>query len=52
MYKILDIDDLGLVKTSDDLKIKEEGYKIHAYNTLISNKLSLNRTIPDTRNEL
>ncbi|KAJ8917489.1 hypothetical protein NQ315_005538 [Exocentrus adspersus] len=43
---------LGLVRDNNDLKIKDEGYKMHAYNVLISNRLSLNRDIPDTRNKL
>lgn len=46
------MNDIGLIKTTEDQRIKDEGYKIHAYNTLVSNRLSLNRTIPDTRNIL
>lgn len=40
------------MKTTQDLKTKAEGYKKHAYNTLISDKLSLDRDVPDTRNAL
>ncbi|CAG9767599.1 unnamed protein product [Ceutorhynchus assimilis] len=47
-----DLFDLGLVQNDKELKIKDEGYKIHAYNVLISNKLSYHREIPDTRNPL
>lgn len=47
-----DMNDIGLIKTAEDQRIKDEGYKIHAYNTLVSNRLDLNRTIPDTRNIL
>nr|XP_023017071.1 polypeptide N-acetylgalactosaminyltransferase 35A-like [Leptinotarsa decemlineata] len=44
--------DLGMVKNEEDKEIRETGYKIHAYNVLISNRLGLNRSIPDTRNSL
>ncbi|KAJ8973185.1 hypothetical protein NQ317_009126 [Molorchus minor] len=44
--------DLGMVKTPEDKKIRDEGYKTHAFNVLVSNRLAYNRTIPDTRNEL
>ncbi|XP_066251295.1 polypeptide N-acetylgalactosaminyltransferase 35A-like isoform X1 [Euwallacea similis] len=43
---------LGLVQNPEEQEIKDEGYKIHAYNVLISNKLSLHREIPDTRHAL
>lgn len=44
--------ELGMVKTAEDQALKDEGYKLHAYNVLVSNRLSLNRSIPDTRHEL
>ncbi|KAF7269919.1 hypothetical protein GWI33_017079 [Rhynchophorus ferrugineus] len=44
--------ELGLVNNKIEQSIKDEGYKTHAYNVLISNKLGYNRTIPDTRNAL
>ncbi|CAH1117399.1 unnamed protein product [Phaedon cochleariae] len=44
--------ELGMVKTHEDKVIKDDGYKTYAYNVLISNRLSLNRSIPDTRNDL
>lgn len=44
--------DLGMVKTIRDQEIKDEGYKVHAFNVLLSTRLDLNRTIPDTRNVL
>ncbi|CAH0557198.1 unnamed protein product [Brassicogethes aeneus] len=47
-----DSTELGMVRTVEEQKIKEEGYKIHAYNVLMSMKLSLHRKIPDTRNAL
>ncbi|KAG5886089.1 hypothetical protein JTB14_031690 [Gonioctena quinquepunctata] len=44
--------DLGMVKNEEDKSVREDGYKSHAYNVLISNRLALNRSIPDTRNPL
>lgn len=41
-----------MVRTVNDQVLKDEGFKLHAYNTLISDRLSLNRSIPDTRHEL
>lgn len=43
---------LGMVRSAEDQHVRDEGYRIHAFNTLISNRLPLNRTIPDTRNNL
>ncbi|XP_069172165.1 polypeptide N-acetylgalactosaminyltransferase 11 isoform X2 [Procambarus clarkii] len=43
--------ELGLVKTHEDQEEKEKGYRLHAFNTLISTRLSLHRPIPDTRNK-
>lgn len=47
-----DLTELGLVANLQEKEIKDEGYKIHAYNVLVSNRLSLHRKIPDTRNKL
>nr|XP_022907709.1 polypeptide N-acetylgalactosaminyltransferase 35A-like [Onthophagus taurus] len=44
--------EIGMVRTKQDKKIKDEGYKLYAYNILISKRLSLHRNIPDTRNKL
>ncbi|KAK5646020.1 hypothetical protein RI129_004484 [Pyrocoelia pectoralis] len=46
------LDELGMVKTVEDQRIRDEGFKLHAFNVLISNKLSLHRELPDTRNKL
>lgn len=43
---------LGLIKTKEEKRIKDEGYKRHAFNVLISNRIGYSRTIPDTRNSL
>ncbi|EFA04575.1 polypeptide N-acetylgalactosaminyltransferase 35A [Tribolium castaneum] len=47
-----ELSQLGLVKNIDDQRKKDEGYKKHAYNVLISERLSYHRDVPDTRNEL
>uniref|UniRef100_A0A6P7HJ37 Polypeptide N-acetylgalactosaminyltransferase n=1 Tax=Diabrotica virgifera virgifera TaxID=50390 RepID=A0A6P7HJ37_DIAVI len=44
--------DIGMITNLKDQEVKDEGYKVHAYNVLVSNRLSLNRSIPDTRNQL
>lgn len=41
-----------MVKTAEDQTMKDEGYKLHAYNILVSNRLPLSRVIPDTRHQL
>ncbi|KAK9722346.1 N-terminal domain of galactosyltransferase [Popillia japonica] len=47
-----DLIELGMVKTMADKRMKEDGYKHYAFNVLISNNLSYQRHIPDTRNKL
>lgn len=47
-----ELNELGLVRTLEDQRKKEEGYKRHAYNVLISDNLDYHRKIPDTRNAL
>lgn len=44
--------ELGMVRTIEDQALKDEGYKLHAYNILVSNRLEFNRSIPDTRHQL
>ena len=43
--------DMGVAKNEEELKIKEEGYNTYAFNTLVSLRLGLSRTLPDTRNK-
>uniref|UniRef100_A0A6A7G4J6 Polypeptide N-acetylgalactosaminyltransferase n=2 Tax=Hirondellea gigas TaxID=1518452 RepID=A0A6A7G4J6_9CRUS len=43
--------DIGVVRTIKDQQMKELGYKMHAFNTLISSRLPANRSIPDTRHK-
>ena len=44
-------DDIGAAHNAKDLKIREEGYKLFAFNTLVSSRLSLHRKINDTRHK-
>jgi hypothetical protein len=44
--------ELGMVKSPEDQRIRDEGYKNHAFNVLVSHKLEYHRTIPDTRHRL
>ncbi|XP_046397933.1 polypeptide N-acetylgalactosaminyltransferase 11-like isoform X3 [Ischnura elegans] len=43
------IEELGMVKSPDDQKIRDEGYRVHAFNVLVSHGLGYHRQIPDTR---
>jgi polypeptide N-acetylgalactosaminyltransferase len=45
-------DEFGMVQNSAEQFIRDDGYKKHAFNVLVSNKLGLVRDIPDTRNKL
>ncbi|XP_071451657.1 polypeptide N-acetylgalactosaminyltransferase 11-like [Hetaerina americana] len=42
-------EELGMVKSADDQKIRDEGYRVHAFNVLVSHGLGYHRQIPDTR---
>lgn len=48
----LDAKSLGMIYNESDRLKKEEGYKTHAFNVLISERIGLRRPLPDTRNEL
>ena len=43
--------DIGAAHNAQDLKIRDEGYKLYAFNTLVSSRLSLDREIKDTRHK-
>ena len=43
--------DIGAAHNAQDLKIREEGYKLYAFNTLVSSRLGLDREIKDTRHK-
>ncbi|GFG31907.1 hypothetical protein Cfor_11963, partial [Coptotermes formosanus] len=47
-----EIEGVGMVKTVEDQALRREGYKVHAFNVLVSRELSYHRDIPDTRHRL
>ena len=47
----LDWSDDGLAQNPEDVKLREDGYKNFAFNTLVSSRLSLHRPINDTRHK-
>ncbi|CAL8087086.1 unnamed protein product [Orchesella dallaii] len=49
--RISALDSLGLIRTIQDKKVREQGYKKHAFNALISERLGFQREIPDTRHK-
>ena len=44
-------DDIGAARNAMDVQTRETGYKMFAFNTLVSSRLSLHRDIPDTRHK-
>ncbi|XP_070564934.1 polypeptide N-acetylgalactosaminyltransferase 11-like [Ptychodera flava] len=44
--------ELGLVRSPEDQVIRDEGYRQHAFNQLISDRIGYHRDVPDTRNGL
>ncbi|CAH0716443.1 unnamed protein product, partial [Brenthis ino] len=42
----------GLIHNAEDVRVREEGYSLHAFNTLISQRIGNHRGVPDTRNKL
>lgn len=47
-----DLEDPGRVKNLADLKFRDEGYKNHGFNALVSRNLDYHRPVPDTRHKL
>uniref|UniRef100_A0A182NCW6 Polypeptide N-acetylgalactosaminyltransferase n=1 Tax=Anopheles dirus TaxID=7168 RepID=A0A182NCW6_9DIPT len=45
-------DEFGMVQNSEEQFIRDIGYRKHAFNVLVSNKLGPDRPIPDTRHKL
>ncbi|XP_033125723.1 polypeptide N-acetylgalactosaminyltransferase 11-like [Anneissia japonica] len=44
--------ELGLIRTEEDRRLRDEGYKKHAFNEFISNRIGNHRDIKDSRNSL
>lgn len=52
-HYIVGINDLGIIKTDDDMATRDKGYKDHGFNALVSLRLGNYReTLPDTRHKL
>ncbi|ELU10336.1 hypothetical protein CAPTEDRAFT_176696 [Capitella teleta] len=47
-----DLSEIGLVRNPQDQVKREQGYKLYAFNELISDRLSFHRPIPDVRHQL
>jgi len=47
----IELESVGLIKTIEEKKERERGMKQHAFNALISSRLSSRRNIPDTRHD-
>lgn len=45
-------DEFGMVRNAEEQFLRDVGYRQHAFNTLVSDKIGLNRDILDTRNKL
>ncbi|XP_028177267.1 polypeptide N-acetylgalactosaminyltransferase 35A-like isoform X1 [Ostrinia furnacalis] len=43
---------LGLIRNAEDVRTREKGYNLHAFNTLISQRIGNHRGLPDTRNKM
>ncbi|KAM3968933.1 polypeptide N-acetylgalactosaminyltransferase 35A [Aphomia sociella] len=43
---------VGLIRNPEDVKMRDKGYNLHAFNTLISQRIGNHRGLPDTRNKL
>ncbi|XP_026499855.1 polypeptide N-acetylgalactosaminyltransferase 35A isoform X1 [Vanessa tameamea] len=43
---------VGLIHNAEDVKIRDQGYNLHAFNTLVSQRIGNHRGLPDTRNKL
>lgn len=49
----IDLKDLGIIKSDDDLVIRDKGYKDHGFNALVSLRLGNYREqLPDTRHKM
>lgn len=45
-------DEFGMVRNSEEQFIRDVGYRKHAFNVLVSNKIGPFRGVPDTRHKL
>lgn len=45
-------EEFGIIKSIEDQYVRDEGYKTHAFNVLVSNHIGFYRDIPDTRHKM
>lgn len=45
-------EEFGIIKSLDDQFTRDNGYKTHAFNVLVSNNIGSYRIIPDTRHKM
>ncbi|XP_021343161.1 polypeptide N-acetylgalactosaminyltransferase 11-like isoform X2 [Mizuhopecten yessoensis] len=50
-YDIKKLHNLGVIRTPEDQRLRDEGHRQHAFNLLISDRLGFHRAIPDSRNK-
>lgn len=50
--EMIENDEFGMVKNSEEQFERDIGYRRHAFNVLVSNKLGMIRNIPDTRHQM
>ena len=43
--------DLGVARNNEEVLMREKGYKDFAFNTLVSSRIGLKRSVPDTRHK-
>ncbi|KAL4705705.1 hypothetical protein ACJJTC_018778 [Scirpophaga incertulas] len=43
---------LGLIRNAEDVRAREKGYNLYAFNTLVSQRIGNHRGLPDTRNKM
>jgi polypeptide N-acetylgalactosaminyltransferase len=44
--------EFGIIRNAEDQFTRDEGYKTHAFNVLVSNQIGNHREIPDTRHKM
>ncbi|CAH2035238.1 unnamed protein product, partial [Iphiclides podalirius] len=45
-------DQYGLIRNIEDIRAREQGYNLHAFNALVSQRIGNHRGLPDTRNKM
>lgn len=45
-------EEFGIIRNAEDQNVRDNGFKTHAFNVLVSNHIGLIRDIPDTRHQM